>query len=250
MNYKVIRPQIIRGCAAAIVVATVGFAAMAQNTGQATRPATKDPGPSPTLWAQPPKIDENTVVLFDGESWTGWRKRDGTPSQWEVQADGSVLVKGGDAITEMEFRDCQLHVEFLCPLMADRQGQGRANSGVYLHGRYEVQVLDSFGLEPGPDDCGAIYSVAPPLFSVCRPPETWQTYDIVFRAPRFGEDGQLTEPPCLTVMHNGVIIQNAVPVPHPTRAGLDNQMPQTGPLMLQDHGNPVRYRNIWLRKLN
>ena len=195
-------------------------------------------------------IDDRTIVLFDGTSWKGWQQEDGRPSQWEIQEDGSVQVKGGNAITDLQFTDCQLHLEFLCPLMEGRTGQGRANSGVYLHGRYEVQVLDSFGDEPGIDRCGAIYSIAPPIVAVSRPPDTWQTYDIIFRAPRFDEGGKMTAPAYMTVLHNGVVIHNHQEITHTTTAAMDGTMVPDGPLLLQDHGCPVRYRNIWLRKLD
>ena len=199
---------------------------------------------------RPPMIDDRTIVLYDGTSWKGWHDRHGEGSAWEVQDDGSVGVKGGDAITNLQFTDCQLHLEFLCPLMEGRTGQGRANSGVYLHGRYEVQVLDSFGDEPGIDRCGAIYSIAPPMVAVSRPPDAWQTYDIIFRAPRFDETGAMTAPAYMTVLHNGVVIHNHQEVPHATTAAMDSEMVPAGPLLLQDHGCPVRYRNIWLRKLD
>ena len=134
--------------------------------------------------------------------------------------------------------------------MEGKTGQARANSGVYLHGRYEVQVLDSYGLESKYDDCGAIYEIARPVVNACRKPGLWQTYDIVFRAPRLDAEGKMAEAPRLTVLHNGVAVQSNVTVPRPTRAGIAADMPATGPLMLQDHGNPVRYRNIWIRPLN
>jgi hypothetical protein len=243
-------------CAARFTAALLAAGAAAAWAGQTTgdnpsgRPAAADPGPSPTLGADPPTIDDRTTVLFDGTSWAGWHDRHGEPSRWEIQDDGSVQVKGGSAITDLQFTDCRLHIEFLCPLMEGRTGQGRANSGVYLHGRYEVQVLDSFGDEPGIDRCGAIYSIAPPLVAVSRPPDTWQTYDIIFRAPRFDEAGTMTVPAYMTVLHNGVVIHNHQEITHTTTAAMDGTMVPAGPLLLQDHGCPVRYRNIWLRKLD
>lgn len=211
-----------------------------------------DPGPSPTLGAKPPTLDDKTVVLFEGESWNKWTRKDGSASKWEVQDDSSVLVVAGtgNARTKDEFGDFQLHMEFLCPLMPDAKGQGRGNSGVYLHGRYEVQVLDSFGLDSKDNDCGGIYRVSKPLVNACRPPEEWQTYDIFFRAPRFDETGKVSENPQITVLHNGIVIQNHVEVPHTTGASMYTEMTPRGPIVLQDHGNPVRYRNIWLRDLD
>jgi hypothetical protein len=206
-------------------------------------------GPAARPFA-PPAFDGGTIVLFDGSTWDGWVQRDGSPSRWAVREDGSVEATGGDAITMLQFQDCQLHVEFLCPRMEGKSGQARANSGVYLHGLYEVQVLDSYGLAPAINGCGAVYSVAPPLVNACRPPGTWQSYDIVFRGPRYDESGALAQPPMITVLHNGIAIQSHVEVPGPTPSSLDRPVGPTGPLMLQDHGDPVRYRNIWIRRLN
>ncbi len=200
-------------------------------------------------WVGPPPPDRGTVVLFDGRAWTRWRARDGKPSGWAIQRDGSVQVTGGDAITEDEFGDFQLHLEFYCPPMDGREGQARANSGVYLHGRYEVQVLDSYGLPPTGNGCGAVYSIAPPLVNASRPPGAWQTYDIVFRAPRYDEAGSMVETPRLTVIHNGIVIHNNLEMPKATPGGLDLEMPKRGPILLQDHGDPIRYRNIWVREL-
>jgi hypothetical protein len=209
-----------------------------------------DPGPSPTLGARPPRIDDRTLILFDGTAWSGWQQRDGTPSQWEVQADGSALVRNGDAITTEEVSDFQLHLEFFCPLMANKKGQARANSGVYLHGRYEVQVLDTYGKKPFGGGCGAIYSIAPPLVNASRPPDNWQTYDILFRAPRLDDAGEVIKPAVITVLHNGVVIHNNLELPHATPGGLDKEVVAAGPLLLQDHGDAVRYRNIWMRRLD
>jgi hypothetical protein len=131
-------------------------------------------------------------------------------------------------------------------------GQSRGNSGVYFHGRYEIQVLDSFGNKTYPDgQAGAFYGNAAPLVNACRQPGEWQTYDIVFRTPRLAEDGRTVKPGSLTVFHNGVLVQDHVPVKAATTAAAFNAVAQSGkgPLMLQDHGNPVRYRNIWVRPL-
>lgn len=210
----------------------------------------KDVGPSMTLEAAAPLIDDSTVVLFNGKAWAGWRQRSGDASQWEPQADGSVLVTGGDAITEQEFGDFQLHLEFFLPNTPGKDGQAKSNSGVYLHGRYEVQVLDTYGLEPSGSGCGALYSIAAPMVNANRPPDTWQTYDMVFRAPRFDDDGNVSEFGRLTVLHNGIVIHNNLELPHPTPGGVAGDMVARGPILLQYHGDPVRYRNIWVRKLD
>ena len=196
-----------------------------------------------------PPHDSGTIILFDGSKWSGWHQRDGAPSQWLVQDDGSIQVHGGDAITDQEFGDFQLHLEFLCPPTADKTGQSKSNSGVYLHGRYEVQVLDSYGEAPANNLCGGIYQIAAPIVNASLPAGCWQTYDIVFRAPRLDERGKLIEQPRITVVQNGVTIHNNVILPHATPGGLDQTMPAAGPILLQDHGDPVRYRSIWIRRL-
>ncbi len=206
------------------------------------------PGPSPTMGAKPPALDDRTAVLFDGRAWEGWATREGASSEWALQKDGSVQVQGGDAITRREFGEFQLLLEFLCQPAPEKQGQARSNSGVYLHGRYEVQVLDSFGEPVAPGSCGGLYSIAAPLVNAARPPGEWQTYDIVFRAARF-QDGQVAENARVTDAHNGVVIHNNLELPATTPGGLDREVKATGPLLLQDHGDPVRYRNIWVREL-
>jgi hypothetical protein len=136
-----------------------------------------------------------------------------------------------------------LHLEFRLPLMQNASGQSRANSGVYLQGRYEIQVLDSFGQPPEIDGCGAIYGLAPPLRNASRPPLRWQTYDVVFRSARVGGE---QEPARVSVWHNGVVIHNNLVLPAVTGGAADADTGLPGPLLLQDHGDPVRYRNIWM----
>ncbi|MHC4415103.1 MAG: 3-keto-disaccharide hydrolase [Planctomycetota bacterium] len=237
---------------AVVAVAAAGaLAGHAQTTRIAAGTLPADPGASMSLGARPPAIDEKTVVLFDGSSWAGWVQRDGSPSRWIVQDDGSVLPHGGDAISRHELIDFQLHVEFLCPVMSGSKGQARGNSGVYLHGRYEVQVLDSFGRPAAKNGCGAIYSIAAPSVNASRPPGTWQTYDIIFRAPRYGPVDELLQRPHVTVLHNGVVIHNNLEIPKTTPGGVDGGFMRTmGPILLQDHGDPVRYRNLWVRPLD
>lgn len=199
-----------------------------------------------TLGMAPP---EDAVVLFDGGGLDAWvTLGSGEPLQWAV-VDGAMRAGGGNAVTAEHFGDCRLHLEFWVPHMPDAQGQARGNSGVYLQGSYEVQILDSYGI-PAADlqhgDCGAIYEVAAPRINTCKAPEQWQAYDILFRAPRFDEAGALVEMAVMTVYHNGILLHDRVSVPGPTRASMERDVTQLGPLMLQDHGNPVRYRNVWL----
>ena len=214
----------------------------------------KEQPDSTSLGATPPQIDNRTIVLFDGHEWTGWVTREGQPNAWAVHDDGSVLITpgAGDAISGREFGDFQLHIEFLTPAMEGRApgSQGRGNSGVYIHGRYEIQVLDSRGEPPANNSCGALYSIANPLVNACAPAGSWQAYDIIFRAPRFDDAGGAKELPRVTVLHNGVVIHNNLEIPRATGGSLGADMPARGPILLQDHGDPVRYRNIWVRELD
>ena len=206
---------------------------------------------SPTLGAKPPK---NAAVLFNGKDFDQWQRMGGGSDSskvgWKL-VDGAMEVKprAGSIITKRKFGDCRLHVEFRTPFMPDARGQGRGNSGVYLQGRHEVQVLDSYGLKGMDNECGGIYRVAKPKVNMCAPPTQWQTYDITFRAARFDADGKKTEDARLTVVHNGVEIHHDVPVPGPTTAAPSRDEKGRGGIYLQDHGNPVQYRNIWLVEL-
>lgn len=191
-------------------------------------------------------------VLFSGraeELAANWVKR-GTdqPGAWRIE-DGAMVVTGGDLATRETFRDFHLHVEFRCPDMPNATGQGKGNSGIGLHARYEIQVLDSFGIEvPGKGDCGAVYGQRAPLVNACKPPMEWQSFDIIFRAPRFGENNAVVEKPRVTVLQNGIVIQNNVEIEGPTgiQWAADREPAPEGRIVLQDHGNAVAYRNIWI----
>jgi hypothetical protein len=190
------------------------------------------------------------MTLFNGSTMQQFSHRDGSKPGWDLDEDeGSMTVVPGtgNIISNEQFADCFLHLEFRCPDMPEAEGQAKANSGVFLQGRYEVQVLDSYGWEtPGLGDCGAIYNQHAPLVNACRPPEQWQAYDIIFRAPRLDEDGEVIEYPRMTVFLNGVLIHNNAVMTGPTGGELDDEMGEPGPLMLQDHRDEVSYRNIWL----
>jgi len=196
----------------------------------------------------PPK---DAKILFDGKDLSNWEAYNGGPAAWEVADGAMTVVRGkGDIITKERFTDFRLHLEFMEPDMPDARGQAKGNSGVYLQGRYEIQVLDSYGIEvPGKGDCGGIYDQFAPLVNACKPPLEWQTYDIIFRAPRVDDSGKVINQARVTVLQNGIVIQNNVEVLGPTGGAMDDKITEPGPLRLQDHGNPVKYRNIWLVEL-
>ena len=194
---------------------------------------------------------DTAVVLFDGKDLSNWTKLDGGAPAWEI-ADGAMIVTagGGDIVSRERFADFLLHLEFMTPDMPDATGQAKGNSGVFLQGRYEIQVLDSYGIDvPGMGDCGAIYNQFASLVNACKPPLEWQTYDVIFRAARVGESGEIEENARVTVLQNGTVIQNNVQLLGATGGAADEDAAEPGPLRLQDHGNPVKYRNIWIAPL-
>jgi len=192
------------------------------------------------------KAPKEAVVLFGGTSLENWTSTDGSAAKWLID-DGTlqVLPHGGDICTKQLFRDHYLHLEFKLSDMPQAAGQAKSNSGVFLQGRYEIQVLDSSGWDvPGLGDCGAIYNQYAPLTNACKPALQWQTYDVIFRAPRC-EGKVVKENARLTVLHNGIVIQNNVELPGVTGAPSDTEVQLPGHLRLQDHGDIVWYRNIW-----
>jgi hypothetical protein len=187
---------------------------------------------SPTIGRKAP---EGAVVLFDGT----------TPDNFEggKLSEDKLLMQG--CTSRQKFGSGELHIEFMLPYMPNARGQGRGNSGVYLQGRYEVQVLDSFGLSGEQNECGGIYSIAKPKLNMCLPPLSWQTYDVEFVASAFDASGKKTSDGTITVRHNGVVIHEQVKLTHATTAAPVKEGAEPGPLYLQDHGNQVRYRNVW-----
>jgi hypothetical protein len=213
------------------------------------QPPVVKPGAAPE---QPGKAPADAVVLFDGADLSKWRTKDGQTPGWKVEK-GEMTASKGDIFTRDEFGDVQLHLEFATPTPAKGTGQGRGNSGVFLMGKYEIQILDCYeNLTYADGTIGAIYGQYPPLVNACRPAGEWQTYDILFTAPRYEADGKLKSPAYITALLNGVLVQNHQSAMGPTGwRSLAQYSPDksTGPISLQDHGNPTRFRNIWVRPL-
>jgi Domain of Unknown Function (DUF1080) len=216
-------------------------------------PPAIDPGTASTQDSSG-RRPSDAVVLFDGKDLSKWAHKDGSAAKWKVENGYfEVVPKTGEIRTREAFGDCQLHVEFAEPTPPKGESQERGNSGVFLMGLYEIQVLDSYENKTYADgQASAVYGQYPPLVNASRPPGQWQTYDIVFHGPRFDKDGKLLRPARVTVLHNSVLVQDNVELSGPTAHG--ERPPYKAhaeklPLGLQDHGNPVRYRNIWIREL-
>ncbi|HTN74458.1 MAG TPA: DUF1080 domain-containing protein, partial [Pirellulaceae bacterium] len=206
------------------------------------------------IWPEPPVVTLNeqnvpsdAIVLFDGKDLSAFNGGE----KWEIK-DGAVTIKGGGVTTKQAFGDMQMHVEFASPEEVKGNGQGRGNSGIYIMGRYELQVLDSFQNPTYFDgQCGSVYKQQPPTVNATKKPGEWQSYDIVFTAPKFDEDGKVKEPAYITVLHNGVLIHNHYALEGSTsyvEPAKYSKHPGKLPIHIQDHGNPVKYRNIWVRE--
>lgn len=206
----------------------------------------------PPMTTSAPAPSDAIVLLGAADDLSAWQMSDGSPATWTMK--GGVLQTGkGMLRTKQDFADMQVHVEFATPSDVKGDSQGRGNSGVFLLGHFEIQVLDSYRNITYPDgQAAAMYGQYPPLVNAARAPGEWQSYDIIFYAPRFTPDGTLAASAIVTVLHNGVVVHHATSFWGPTRHR--SVLPYTpamarGPLALQDHGNPVRYRNIWIRQL-
>ncbi|KAA5538748.1 DUF1080 domain-containing protein [Roseiconus nitratireducens] len=205
-------------------------------------PPVVDPGPTT---ASPPS---DATVLFDGSDLSAWKNGE----NWTVK-DGVATIGKGQIVSKEEFGDCQVHLEWSAPNPPSGEGQGRGNSGLFLMGIYEIQILDSYRADTYHDgQAGAIYKQTPPMVNAMRAPGEWNSYDILWTAPRFDEDGSLKSPAYITALHNGVVILNHFKLLGDTPF---NRPPKyqphgpKGPLSIQDHGNPVRFRNIWVREI-
>jgi hypothetical protein len=199
------------------------------------------------------RAPSDAVVLFDGKDLSKWVDAKGNPAQWKVENGYmQVAAKTGNILTRDAFGDCQLHVEFSEPSPGEGESQERGNSGVFLMNLYEIQVLDSYENKTYADgQASAVYGQYPPQVNASRPPGQWQAYDIIFHGARF-KAGKLTRPARVTVLHNGVLVQDNVTLTGPTAHGERPPYkpgPEKLPLALQDHGDPIRYRNVWIREL-
>jgi Domain of Unknown Function (DUF1080) len=217
------------------------------------RPLVIDPG-MPSTQDAPGRAPSDAVVLFDGKDLSRWAHKDGSAAKWKVENGyAEVVPKTGYIYTRDSFGDCQLHVEFAEPTPAKGESQERGNSGVFLMGLYEIQVLDSYQNKTYADgQAAAVYGQYPPQVNASRSPGQWQSYDIVFHGPLFDKNGKLLGPARVTVLHNGVLVQDNVELSGPTANGKRPPYAPHAeklPLALQDHGEPVRFRNIWIREL-
>jgi hypothetical protein len=195
----------------------------------------------------------DALVLFDGKDLSKWKSQKGGPAMWDVSNGVFTVKKGtGDIVTNAEFNDFQLHIEWMVPTTITGSSQGRGNSGIFMQGIYEVQVLDNYNNRTYANgQAGSIYKQTPPLKNAMRPPGEWNVYDIIYTAPRFKEDSTLFSPARITVLHNGVVVQNNTTITGDTPyIGLPKyRFHGKGPIKLQDHGDPVSFRNIWIREL-
>jgi hypothetical protein len=225
-------------------------AAITLGAAEAPQPPVVTPGEN----GAPPS---DAVVLFDGKDLSHWVHKDGRPAEWTLKNGEMVCNTGaGDIHSREKIGSAQIHVEFATPYMPNQHDQARGNSGVYLQSRYEIQVLDSYQNPTYPNgSAAALYGQHAPLVNASRPPEKWQSYDIVFRAPQCAR-GEVVQPGTLTLIHNGVLVQDHAAIFGPTSGGAKDDVCTPGPLLLQDHFHPeakttpMKFRNIWYRSLD
>jgi hypothetical protein len=243
---------------AVLVLAFTAFALSddAKDSKAKDKPKEKKEWKSGIVWPEPRVVDpgsatvppSDAIVLFDGTDMSKWDGGD----LWQVK-DGYVISRRKSIRTKDSFGDCQIHVEFASPDVVRGRGQGRGNSGVYIMDRYEIQILDSYDNATYFDgQCGAVYKQMPPMVNACRKPGEWQTYDILWEAPHFKADGSVEKPAHVTVLQNGIVIQNHTELIGTTgyyEAPKYQKHPEKAPLQLQFHGHPVRFRNIWVREM-
>ena len=216
------------------------------------QPKVIEPGTASTNEA-PGRPPSDATILFDGKDLSHWLNGNGAAAKWKIEGDNLVIAPGSGSIrTTDQIGDCQLHIEWMEPTTIRGSGQGRGNSGVIFFNKYEIQVLDSYNSKTYPDgQAGSIYGSYPPLVNATRKQGEWQVYDILFTVPRF-ENEKLTKPGYFTILHNGVVLHNHAELLGESihrQAAKYSPHPEKGSLFLQDHGNPIRYRNIWFREL-
>ena len=213
-------------------------------------PPVVDPGPA----GKPVPLPSDAIILFDGKNLSQWTDGKGQTVRWKVENGYmEVVAKTGAIRTKQNFGDCQLHVEWASPVVVKGESQERGNSGVFLMNIYEVQVLDCYNNKTYADGMTAsLYAQYPPMVNACRPPGEWQTFDIIFKRPRFDDSGELTSPAWFTVFHNNILVHDNAeligPTTHKARPPYKAHADRL-PISLQDHGHPVRFRNIWIRDL-
>jgi hypothetical protein len=244
---------------ATLALTCIAFApAISQEQSKKTPESSEIWEPQPRLVTPAAKVGDapsDALVLFDGKNFENWLSADGGDVKWKIQDGIMTVVAGAKEIrTKKEFGDFQLHVEWRSPAEVDpkKTGQGRGNSGIFLQGRYEVQVLDNFNNKTYANgQASSIYKQHIPLVNACRKPGEWQMYDIIFTAARFNAEGRVIHPAYVTVVHNGIITQNHIAIWGPTEyIGLPvYKALDKGPIVLQDHGDAVSFRNIWIREL-
>ena len=207
---------------------------------------------SPTLGRKAP---EGAVVLVADEN-ASQQEREKVfqdnwqiPTRWTADGDGSIHMQGGNIVAKKEFGDAEIHVEFKTPYMPSSSGQGRGNSGFYVMGRYEIQVLDSFADKPADNLCGGIYQFGTPIAYASFPPNTWQTYDIIFHAPKFDSDGKKVKNAEITMKHNGILVHDNLSLPRCTPGGISGKEAPVGPILIQDHNDMPRFKNVWIKPL-
>lgn len=250
----------VRGTAARISITTAALLSahvatvLGQERGDPKLTEVWEPVPRVVSPGRGTAAPSDALVLFGGNDLSEWESAQGGAAKWSVAGGAFTVVKGaGDIRTKRAFGDCQLHIEWRSPARIEGEGQDRGNSGVFLQGRYEVQVLDSYNNATYANgQAASVYKQHIPLVNASRKPGEWQTYDIYFRAPRFAEDGTLLRPAYVTVVHNGVLVQDHVELKGTTvNVGAPSYERHNAkePLVLQDHDHPVSYRNVWIREL-
>ncbi|MBC8034910.1 MAG: DUF1080 domain-containing protein [Chitinophagaceae bacterium] len=239
---------------AAIILTSTGLYAQEKKTMKPEETEVWEPVPTAiTPGTATASAPSDAIILFNGKSLDQWQGEKEGAAKWLVKEGAVTVVKGAGGIKTKElFNDFQLHIEWRAPAVVQGDGQGRGNSGIFMQGIYELQVLDNYNNRTYSNgQAGSFYKQKIPLVNACKKPGQWQSYDVIWTAPRFNEDGSLKSPARATVLHNGVLVQNNVELEGPTEyiGKPVYKKHGEGPISLQDHGNPVSYRNIWIRKL-